>query len=387
MSPHPAPSPGDEPAATGPNALDHVVELTRSRDRALVEASLISALVDLLGAREVSLWRLEPAGAGGGLWRRQAHRRVMAGPDGLATEAAAAGVVGGSDDGGDAAEAVDAEDADASLDAPLPEDHLPDHLRCLREDSPRTLAVDARGRTPVLLPIGSEIDGGGVIELRLAAPMDARDARVAASMLRIHANFMHLLDYSERDTLTGLLNRKSFDETFMKATVLEARRQFAEDGHERRASDARHQYLGVIDVDHFKRVNDVHGHLIGDEVLVLVARIMRGALRSEDRLYRFGGEEFVVLLDASDVDGARAAFERLRRAVAAYDFPRAGHVTISVGYVDVRPGDTPQSAFSRADQGVYHAKAHGRDQVVAYADLLACGVVTDSDGENDIELF
>jgi diguanylate cyclase (GGDEF)-like protein len=360
---------GAAPVLPGPSALDHVVELTRSRDRALVEASLISALVDLLGAREVTLWRLSPEGPDGRpSWRRLAQRRSeQADGDGTDT-------------------GTDTDTGSASDDA-LPEDQLPEHLQCLREDRMRTLGADAAGRSRVLMPMGGELEGGGVIELALDRPLDPRDGRVATSMLRIHANFMHLLDYSERDTLTGLLNRKSFDETFMKATVLEARRQFADDGEDRRSGRIRHQYLGVIDVDHFKRVNDVHGHLIGDEVLVLVARIMRGALRSEDRLYRFGGEEFVVLLDASDAAGARTAFERLRLAVAAYDFPRAGHVTVSVGYVDVRPGDTPQSAFSRADQGVYHAKANGRDQVVAHADLVASGVVTESDGENDIELF
>ncbi|RZS54665.1 GGDEF domain-containing protein [Sphaerotilus mobilis] len=344
---------------TGSSALDHVVELTRSRDRALVESSLISALMDLLGAREVTIWHLVPEGTGTPTWRRIAQRLAVDEPASTRTV-----------------------DADG-----LPEDRLPEHLRCLREDRAVAQPVAVDGCFGVLLPMGGELEGGGVIELVLPQPLDERDGRVATSMLRIHANFMHLLDYSERDTLTGLLNRKSFDETFMKATVLEARRQYVELAQERRTGQERHQFLGVIDVDHFKRVNDVHGHLIGDEVLVLVARIMRGALRSDDRLYRFGGEEFVVLLDASDETGARAAFERLRLAVAAYDFPRAGHVTVSVGYVDVRPGDTPQAAFSRADQGVYHAKAHGRDRVVAYAELVAAGVVVESDGANDIELF
>ncbi|MDP4301685.1 GGDEF domain-containing protein [Leptothrix discophora] len=356
-----------------PSALDHVVELTRSRDRGLVEESLISALVDLVDAREVTIWRLDPSGAADasaadvaqrGSWQRVTRRLAQTGD--TASNPATA-------------EATDATDAPAAS--------RPEHLRCLREQVRVDVGQDLAGLHHVLLPMDSELEGGGVIELVLAQPIEPRDMRVATSMLRIHANFMHLLDYSERDTLTGLLNRKSFDETFLKATVLEARRQFAADGEQRRQGQPRHPYLGVIDVDHFKRVNDVHGHLIGDEVLVLVARIMRSALRSEDRLYRFGGEEFVVMLDASDDEGARAAFERLRLAVAAYEFPRAGHVTVSVGYVDVRPGDTPQAAFSRADTGVYHAKAHGRDQVVAYAALVAAGTVTESDGENDIVLF
>ena len=207
-------------------------------------------------------------------------------------------------------------------------------------------------------------------------------------MLKIHRNFLSLLDYSERDTLTGLLNRKSFDETFLRATALEATRIYGLPLPEgRRRSKVRRHWLGVVDIDHFKRVNDEHGHLIGDEVLLLVARIMRSTFRFDDRLYRFGGEEFVVLLTAPDDDAARIAFERLRTNLAEYRFPRVGHVSGSIGYSDVRPGDTPQAAFERADRAVYHAKAHGRNQVQSQARLVEAGLLDESGSVGEIELF
>ena len=134
-------------------------------------------------------------------------------------------------------------------------------------------------------------------------------------------------------------------------------------------------------------VNDAHGHLIGDEVLVLLARLMRNCFRFHDRLYRFGGEEFVVLLHCGDADGARLAFERLRANVERYAFPRVGRVTVSVGFTAARRGDTPSSAFERADKAVYHAKETGRNRIVHHDELVRSGLVDDPSHTGDIELF
>jgi diguanylate cyclase (GGDEF)-like protein len=114
---------------------------------------------------------------------------------------------------------------------------------------------------------------------------------------------------------------------------------------------------------------------------------MRSTFRFDDRLYRFGGEEFVVLLTAPDDAAAGIAFERLRANLAEYRFPRVGHVTASIGYSDVRPGDTPQAAFERADRAVYHAKAHGRNQVQSQAVLVEAGLLDESGSVGEIELF
>ena len=146
-------------------------------------------------------------------------------------------------------------------------------------------------------------------------------------------------------------------------------------------------WLGVIDIDHFKRVNDSFGHLIGDEVLLLLSRLMRSTFRYHDRLYRFGGEEFVVLMRSASADAAALAFERLRSNVERFVFPRVGRITVSVGFTQVRPDDTPASAFERADRAVYHAKQSGRNRVTSHAALVADGTLSEAAPTGDVELF
>jgi diguanylate cyclase (GGDEF)-like protein len=144
----------------------------------------------------------------------------------------------------------------------------------------------------------------------------------------------------------------------------------------------------MLDIDHFKRVNDNFGHLIGDEVLLLLARLMRSTFRFHDQLYRFGGEEFVVLMHCSQNGQAQAAFERLRNNTEQHIFPQVGHITISVGFTEIRRGDTPSGAFERADKAVYYAKEHGRNQVCNYESLIAEGkLAAESANIGDIELF
>jgi diguanylate cyclase (GGDEF)-like protein len=282
--------------------LEHVAEMTRSRDRAMVDATLLSAFMDLLPVRQVSLWRVLGEPGSPQVW-----------------------VLSGSHLRGELMPKVDTL-GDPSFE-PRPFEALPLHCECYEQVQIEHLQLDAA--YGVLLPMASEREMEGVVELVLEQPLDLALQRMAQSVLKIHRNFLGLLDYSERDTLTGLLNRRSFDETFLRATAMEAASLFAAehaDDEERRRRGERHHWLGVIDIDHFKRVNDTHGHLIGDEVLLLVARIMRSTFRYDDRLYRFGGEEFVVLLTAPDDASAGAAFERLRSQVENYAFPRVGRI-------------------------------------------------------------
>jgi diguanylate cyclase (GGDEF)-like protein len=207
-----------------------------------------------------------------------------------------------------------------------------------------------------------------------------------SSILRIYRNFQGLLDYSERDTLTGLLNRKTFDESFLRVS---AQHQDQAGQHQRpdtrRLTPSGAVFLGVLDIDHFKLVNDTHGHLIGDEVLLLLSRLMRGSFRFHDHLFRFGGEEFVVLMRCASEDDALGAFERLRQNVEKYAFPQVG---VSVGVTELRNGDSPQDAFARADRAVYYAKQNGRNRVAHHAHLVAQGHLEEEAKDNsDAELF
>jgi diguanylate cyclase (GGDEF)-like protein len=236
-----------------------------------------------------------------------------------------------------------------------------------------------------LFPMSADAGIVGVVEVLTSAPPEDDIRAMARGVLGVFRNMLTLLDYSESDTLTGLLNRKSFDETFYKASALPLS-HLADDHAERRQMGPLRYWLGVIDIDHFKLVNDHHGHLIGDEVLLL-SRVMRQSFRFLDKLYRFGGEEFVILMRCHSEDDAHRALERLRHNVDSHVFPRVEHVTVSVGFTDVRVGDTPPSAVERADLAVYHAKRHGRNQVRSHAALVREGELADTAQDSDIELF
>ena len=229
----------------------------------------------------------------------------------------------------------------------------------------------AVGQALAFLPLATDRGTDAVLALRFAQPVLPLQERLAEVLLRCFRQQCGLLEESHRDSLTGLLNRKTFDESFMRmaghwgpasteAAVGDPRRQW---------SPGDPCYLAVVDIDHFKSVNDRWGHLIGDEVLLLVARRLQHTLRQSDRVYRFGGEEFVALLRCPDAEGAACALERLRQSIASEDFPQVGRLTVSVGFTRVDGDDTPQLAFGRADGAVYAAKAAGRDRVVDAATL------------------
>lgn len=157
---------------------------------------------------------------------------------------------------------------------------------------------------------------------------------------------------AERDALTGSHNRRSIEQWLAQ--------QFA-----RRQSPP----LSVlfVDIDHFKPVNDRHGHACGDHCLRSVAMALRGALGEQDLLGRYGGEEFIVLLPGSDLSSARAMAERLRAAVEACEIDWQGsshHLTVSVGVATRDPSDaSPAALVERADTAMYEAKRGGRNQV------------------------
>jgi len=233
-----------------------------------------------------------------------------------------------------------------------------------------------------------------VLEIHSASRLKSKSQRMVSSVLRIYHNFQGLLDYSERDTLTGLLNRKTFEESFLKAlSELSTLAQVVAADPQAGENDRRHEnihpqyFLGVIDIDHFKAVNDGFGHLIGDEVLLLLSRLMRSSFRFHDLLYRFGGEEFVVLMRCDEGVDAAHAFERLRHNTEQYAFPQVGRITVSIGFTQVRVGDSPAAAFERADKAVYHAKDNGRNQVHNHADLVSAGQMREVTQLSDMELF
>jgi diguanylate cyclase (GGDEF)-like protein len=339
-----------------PPVTEHLAELTGFRDRDVLDTTLVGVLRDLLQPIAVTVCHC----VGDGKQQRWLVRARLAEGD----------------------VAASADSMWAELDELPRLDAFPARLECLRKHEP----IEVPGATHfTCFPLLTDLDAIGVLEIETRSDLDAEQLRTVSSMLRVYRNVQGLLDYSERDMLTGLLNRKTFDDAFYKAcTVTGQGHALSEARRERRRT---HAYMGIIDIDHFKQVNDRHGHLIGDEVLLLLSRLMRASFRFHDRLYRFGGEEFVVLLRCASQRHATRAFERLRAATEAYAFPQVGRITVSIGFTEVRPGDNSTMAFERADRAVYWAKSHGRNQVAEHAMLVARGELLEGQKTGDVELF
>jgi diguanylate cyclase (GGDEF)-like protein len=241
--------------------------------------------------------------------------------------------------------------------------------------------IQPDGNTCAVLPIESERDVIGLLVVESKSRLQARELELVGAILRILKNQLALLDYGERDTLTGMLNRKTFEATFEKLR----QRLRATDSE---VSAAEPSWIGLADIDKFKVINDSHGHLFGDEVLLLIAQLMTKCFRGADQLFRFGGEEFVIVLDHASAAGAQVAFDRLRATVEAYEFPQIGRVTISLGYSQITRQDGPTSCVERADSALYYAKNHGRNNVRNFETLVAEGeLVARSEAEDDTELF
>ena len=161
-------------------------------------------------------------------------------------------------------------------------------------------------------------------------------------------------ELATRDELTGLINRRAM----LDLMALE---------HSRSLRSGRPLLLAQLDIDHFKPINDQHGHAAGDRALQAFAGTVRASLRDTDVLARWGGEEFVLMLTDTSADQARGLLERIRQAVQALEIAHSAgslQLTVSIGLAQHLPGDTVEHTLERADQALYRAKALGRNRVV-----------------------
>lgn len=172
-------------------------------------------------------------------------------------------------------------------------------------------------------------------------------------------NFMYsrTKELSITDALTGLYNRRHFetsaDREFLRAVRYKNNLTFA-----------------IIDIDFFKKINDTYGHLCGDKILKDVAFIINDSFRKTDMVFRYGGEEFVVILTETDSQGAQIPLERLRERIANSEFTfktQKLNVTISIGYAsNLDDAEDAVELFSFADDALYKAKESGRNRILNY---------------------
>jgi diguanylate cyclase (GGDEF)-like protein len=193
---------------------------------------------------------------------------------------------------------------------------------------------------------GKEVDSEGLRSLHAMGNL----AALAIDRARLHARTVAM---AEVDGLTGVYNRRYYSEALEKALV---------------AAEQGGQPLSIIvfDVDHFKRYNDEHGHLVGDELLKDVAGLLVKHLRASDMIARYGGEEFVVLLKDTPAESALQVAEKLRTIICKTPLAqgRIENLTLSAGVASTGGGETADQLFARADQSLYEAKKNGRDKAV-----------------------
>ncbi|QHG89197.1 GGDEF domain-containing protein [Xanthomonas cucurbitae] len=307
-----------------------MVDMSAIRDAELLDLSLLRTMREVCAVEELSLLRIAPDG------RTMAESLLR-------------------DDG--RLSLTVAELHDAQMRAQLAEMHGPGEVLQLQQDG-RSLLVypmmEARGIRTCLRVGGASAPG-------------AAEQAMLQGFARFFQNYRSLLDDAQRDALTGLRNRKTFDDVILQLFSGSAE-----------AAATQGVWLGIVDIDHFKRVNDTFGHLYGDEVLLLVAQLMQRAFRQDDLLFRFGGEEFVIVLRGVDRDIAVGLFERFRAAVAGHDFPQVGQVTLSTGIVELTHGRLISEMLDEADKALYWAKQHGRNRAAVYAELIASGQLQQS---------
>lgn len=163
-----------------------------------------------------------------------------------------------------------------------------------------------------------------------------------------------LMRLATTDPLTGAYNRTKFNEIIGRE--IERARRYGQ-----RLS------MIIFDIDHFKKVNDTYGHMVGDEVLKTVADIIKSNIRKIEYLVRWGGEEFMIIASGTDLKSAIALAERLKKVIEDYKFDKAGRLTISCGVTEFREDDTEDSFIKRVDDALYMAKNKGKNRVEVIA--------------------
>jgi diguanylate cyclase (GGDEF)-like protein len=353
---------------------EHIIKLTDHRDREHLELTLSKALIDLLRIDRVVIARVVSA---------EGVKRWL--------EVASLDVRGGG-------KVVDPLRVDFQTLSKLDDERY--RLQCLQS---RSLAEHAwageEGPRISYVPLFSDSASGeeGVVEIHSGSSLTVGQLQVVTDMVRVFRNMYSLLAYSDRDALTGLLNRKALDDTFYSAVLEEMDHGLEGATNTLQAdvlpvSERRHRvppnyWLGTVSVDNFGSINDRSGHLIAEEVLLLVARIMNNTFRTYDRIYRLGGEQFAVLMHCPDEALVLAAFERFRANTEKFNFPQVGRVTVCGGFTRVTADDSPSTTLERSERAVDYAQRNGHNQVYSHDDLVRKGFFDDVIKVGAIDLF
>lgn len=349
---------------------EHLIQLTDHRERQHLEFALARALIELLPIQRVVVSCVR---------HELGERRWF--------EVASLDARGGG-------QVADPLRADFKRLKPL--EDAPDRLRCLQQDDRLEVAwAGEHGPRIAYFPLyaRSQSDDEGVLEIHSAAPLSEDERETVGQLHHVYRNMHRLLAYSDRDALTGFLNRKSLDDAYYTAVLEEldgkARDEVRSAGieQERRHRVPPSYWLGTMAIDHFDALGGQHGHLIREEVLLLVARLIGNTFRAHDRLYRLGGEQFAVLFHCPEEALAFGAFERLRAHAEKFHFPQVGRVTLSAGFSRVLADDSPSTSLERAEQALEFARKSGHNKVCSHLDLVRRGLFGETARTGAVDIF
>jgi len=347
-----------------PVILDKVASLTTIRDIDIFEFSFLKTLAGMLNVNIVSLYKCQNF--------NESCRLIQYNVN-----------IAASEDGYDESHGIRVETI-----------NMPEEIKRARDWVDATgeiYSVKKEDKFNIVYPVAGLQGNVGYLSIIINHQLSNADNLVISSLLSISQNFHSLLEENQKDKLTGLLNRKTFDDNIAKIqNILNSRIVDTPYlGEEKRQNDSSDEFwLCIIDIDFFKKINDNFGHVYGDEVLLMLSQEMRKAFRPDDLLFRFGGEEFVVIVKVKNKQEAELVFERFRVAIEKFRFPQVGQVTISLGATLIMQEHAIGSDIvGRADDALYYAKEHGRNKLFFYEDLLANGIFTETVEDGDVELF
>ncbi len=182
-------------------------------------------------------------------------------------------------------------------------------------------------------------------------------------LFHFYCHQLQMLQGTYRDALTGLYNRRAFNEKILQLLDRSS-------NHRRRAISFSPSVFVMLDIDRFKSINDSQGHLLGDEVLLILAQLMTDSFRENDLLFRYGGEEFAMVLMDITTEQAQQSLERFRQKIANHEFPNVEQVTVSIGFTKFDKRLSIDELVGQADNALYYCKTSTRNAVHGYQELL-----------------
>lgn len=223
-------------------------------------------------------------------------------------------------------------------------------------------------REPNIIPMNTDQEINEYLVF-FAPNLDQQSIDNVEALVNVYCNQCELILSAEQDQLTGIYNRQAFAR--ITAAMFSTQQTDSLEYHKLEHSAC----LAIVDLDHFKKVNDKFGHSLGDEVLKLFAGMVKRSLRNSDYIFRYGGEEFVIILNDTDSRRAFDILNRLRLKAESIDYPKVGTITISIGYVPLEKEVGISKSIDMADNALYFSKDNGRNMVSNYYDLRARGLI------------